>query len=141
MTTERRVGQVSVDALRGLESRLDRSFAACVASYVATSILLIILLGVGHPPAWAVIVALVAAAGLLAGYVWFAVEVARSARALGKGPVPYLLWMIAAPVVALVPIPVLSLLIAASPLSLKFLLARQLRAAIQERIRTDMGES
>jgi hypothetical protein len=98
-------------------------------SYLAMSVVLIFLLGLGQPPpAWAVIVFLVAAGAVLAAYVWFAVSVVRSVRALGKGPVPYLLWMIAAPVAALVPVPLVSLLVAVSPLGLKFSLARQLKA-------------
>ena len=51
---------------------------------------------------------------------------------LGEKAWPYVTWILAAPILSLVPIPIVSTLIAASPLSIKFLLGRQLNTAIRE---------
>ena len=72
---------------------------------------------------------LVAWIGLL---VWYAVAAGRAAKALGGTAWHYVAWIIAAPVFALVPIPLVSTVIAVSPLSIKFLLGGQLQTAIRE---------
>jgi hypothetical protein len=70
---------------------------------------------------------------LLPAYVWFAVAATRVARALGKAWGGYLAWLLLAPLFSCLPIPVVSVLLTASPLSLKFLLSGQLRSEIHDR--------
>jgi hypothetical protein len=75
------------------------------------------------------------ALALLTAYAWFGGggppgRVGRS-RALVLG------WLVAAPLLALLPIPFVSTVLQASPLSLKFILAGELRATIRERTFAD----
>lgn len=65
-------------------------------------------------------------------YVWFAMAAGAAARALGGTAWHYIVWILASPVLSLVPIPLVSTVIAVSPLSIKFLLGGQLQAAIRE---------
>ena len=127
----------TVDATLRLETRLNRSFALCVAFFVAIGVLQIVLTARGSPlrqlGPWPLLLLLLLLAGLLAAYIWFAIEITSTAVALGKKPALFLVWMIAAPFLALLPLPVISTIIAASPLSLKLLLAGQLRSEIHDR--------
>ena len=64
------------------------------------------------------------------------VRVGGGGRRPGAGPPrwPYVAWLAAAPVLwVLLPVPVLATVILASPLSLKIVLSRQLRAEIHDR--------
>jgi hypothetical protein len=71
--------------------------------------------------------------GFLIVYVWFAAAVASAVHCLGRGRGPYVAWLLAAPVLwVLLPVPVLSTVLLASPLSLKLLLSRQLRSEIHD---------
>jgi hypothetical protein len=72
---------------------------------------------------WAVQIAL---------YVWFAMAAGAAARALGGTAWHYIVWILASPILSLVPIPLVSTVIAVSPLSIKFLLGGQLQAAIRD---------
>ena len=65
-------------------------------------------------------------------YVWFAIAAGAAARALGGTAWHYVVWILASPVLALVPIPIVSTVIGVSPLSIKFLLGGQLQTAIRE---------
>jgi hypothetical protein len=65
-------------------------------------------------------------------YTWFAVTAGAAARALGGTAWHYIVWILVAPLLALVPIPLVSNVIAVSPLSIKFLLGGQLQTAIRE---------
>ena len=65
-------------------------------------------------------------------YVWFAMAAGAAARALGGTAWHYIVWILASPVLSLVPIPLISTVIAVSPLSIKFLLGGQLQAAIRD---------
>jgi hypothetical protein len=79
-------------------------------------------------PVWAVLVA-----AFLIAYVWFAAAIASAAHGLGRGRGPYVAWLVAAPVLwLLLPVPVLSTVLLASPLSLKLVLSRQLRSEIHD---------
>ena len=49
----------------------------------------------------------------------------------------YILWVLAAPFLALIPIPIVSTVIGLSPLSLKFFFTGQLRNEIKERMLAD----
>ncbi len=122
----------TVDTLLRLETRLNRSFALCVALYLALGVMVVTFAGKNTPFAIGIL-ALLLVLAWLASYVWFAVEVTLTAKALGKGAALFLVWMTVAPFLAILPIPLVSTLIAASPLSLKFLLAGQLRSEIHDR--------
>jgi len=65
-------------------------------------------------------------------YVWFAIAAGAAARALGGTAWHYIVWILVSPILSMVPIPVVSTVIAVSPLSIKFLLGGQLQTAIRE---------
>jgi hypothetical protein len=127
-----------LDDLLAAEARLDRSFAIAVTAFV---------LSLGWPffvritgPAyarWAGGVEITLAAVFLAAYAWFAYAATLAAARVGRSRVLVLGWLLAAPLLALVPIPVVSTVLQASPLSLKFILAGELRATIHERTFAD----
>ena len=72
---------------------------------------------------------------LLDAYVWFAISIARAARALCKSALLFLVLVLGAPAVAsIIAVPLVSAAIAASPLSLRFVLGTELRTAITERM-------
>ena len=77
-----------------------------------------------------------ASAGLLlfqiALYVWFAIAAGAAARALGGTAWHYVVWILASPILSMLPIPVVSTVIAVSPLSIKFLRGGQLQTAIRD---------
>jgi hypothetical protein len=64
--------------------------------------------------------------------VWFAFAAGAAAKLLGDNGWKYIVWILAAPFLASIPIPIVSTLIAVSPLSIKFLLGGQLQTAIRE---------
>jgi hypothetical protein len=64
--------------------------------------------------------------------VWYAFAAGGAAKALGGTAWHYVVWIIVAPLLALVPIPIVSTVIAVSPLSIKFLLGGQLQTAIRD---------
>jgi hypothetical protein len=64
--------------------------------------------------------------------VWYAIAAGRAAKALGATAWHYVAWILVSPLLALIPIPIVSAVIGASPLSIKFLLGGQLQAAIRE---------
>lgn|GEM_PF-2997134 len=74
------------------------------------------------------------AALFLGAYAWFAYAATAAAGRVGRSRALVLGWLVAAPLLALLPIPFLSTVLQASPLSLKFVLAGELRATIQERM-------
>jgi len=129
-----------VEDLLRQETLLNRSFALWMTMYIAVGVLGVFVGARGGIPL-TVGVALVQLALLLtylASYIWFIIEVTRTAKALEKRPLPFLAWMLVAPVIGLIIglIPVFSIfaiVIGASPLSIKFLLAGQLRTEIHNR--------
>jgi hypothetical protein len=74
---------------------------------------------------------------LMAAYVWYATAIGRAATYLVPSPWKYILWVLAAPFLALIPIPIVSTVIGLSPLSLKFFFTGQLRNEIKERMLAD----
>jgi hypothetical protein len=109
-------------------SRLSMSLWVAAAAVSAT-ILWAAMIGT-QDPSW---VAPILVLFQLATYLWFAACVGAAARALNEPSWRYVAWVIAAPFLALIPIPVISTVIAVSPLSLKFLLGAQLERRIRER--------
>jgi hypothetical protein len=116
----------TVAELMAVESRLNWSLAAAVVAVLSVQAWTFLAGRAG--PKW---VALGLAAGQLCCYAWFAVAAGRAARVLGEPSGRYIAWILTAPFLALIPIPIVSSLIGGSPLSIKFLLGSQL----QERIR------
>jgi hypothetical protein len=116
----------SVDDLLTADSHLTRSFVAAVAGALAVMAWVIF---VGSALSWMLVVLVIAQFGC---YAWYAFAAGEAARALGDTGWTYVAWILVAPFVALVPIPVVSTVIAVSPLVIKFLLGGQLQSAIHE---------
>ncbi len=119
---------LSSQELLTIEGRLNASLWVAVAA-VAGTFAWALFSGTGAPR-W---VSLALALFQLVAYVWFAVCVGAAAAAVGETKWVYVAWVLAAPVLALVPIPILSTIIGVSPLSIKFLLSGQLERRIRER--------
>jgi hypothetical protein len=67
-------------------------------------------------------------------YIWYATAAGRAAKVLGETGWHYVAWILAAPFLTWLPIEsTLAMFIGVSPLSIKFLLGRQLDQAIQRR--------
>jgi hypothetical protein len=121
-----------IEELMRAESRLTRSFVGAVIGAV---------LGVGwmfvgtRPPAGTTDLD-PAAVGLalvqFGFYIWYAISAGAAAKLLGDKGWKYVVWILAAPFLARIPIPIVSTLIAVSPLSIKFLLGGQLQTAIRQ---------
>ena len=110
-----------------MDAWLSRSFAACLVLLAANFIWS---LGRHDPDsAWITLVLLVLQ---LAASLWFAFAAGAAASALGDSGWVYVVWIIGAPLLARIPIPFLPILIAASPLSIRFLLGSQLQIAIRQ---------
>ena len=124
----------TLDQLLAVERQLDRSFVVCVVAVLVYALWPVYTRLTGQEgTAWAPWVGLTLGLMVLPVYVWFAVTATRVARALGKAWGGYLAWLLLAPLFSCLPLPVVSLLLAASPLSLKFLLSGQLRSEIHDR--------
>ena len=72
---------------------------------------------------------------------WYAYAAAMAAKALGGTGWHYAVWIFLAPVLSYLPIPLVSMAIAASPLSIKFLLGNQLQAAIRDQGMASLHDS
>lgn len=133
--TEAPPKEESLDELLAIEKQLDRSFLASIAALLvvlAWPLLLRVMLQRGAVGAGAASY-LLALAVLVGCYLWFAVGVGRAARAVDGNVLAFVLWVLLAPLLSLVPIPIVSSVLLASPLSLKFLLSGRLRAKIHAR--------
>jgi hypothetical protein len=82
---------------------------------------------------WAGAAEITLAAAFLAAYAWFAYAATVAAGRVGRSRALVLGWLIAAPLLSLLPLPFVSTVLQASALSLKFILAGELRATIRER--------
>lgn len=124
------MGQISIDTLTVADANLTRSFVAAAASFVVTIVVRL------FTPAETTFPAALGALGAagLAGYVWYAVAAGEAAKVLGSTRWLYTTWILVAPFVGLLPIPIVSTLISASPLSIKFLLGGQLQTAIRDQM-------
>ena len=128
----------TVDQLLAVESRLNQSLMACVAAVVAS--LAWAFYGtraVAATGATTVVITLALLLVQLGCYVWYAVSAGAAARILGEPAWKYVVWILVAPFLALIPIPIVSTVIGVSPLSIKFLLGGQLQSAIRERTFAD----
>jgi hypothetical protein len=127
----------TVEELEAAESNLGRAFMVAVAGVVCA---LAVGLWLPRPETrggleWSIFAGVELL--LLGTYVWFAVAVGRAARHLVPSPWKYVLWVLAAPFLALIPIPIVSTVIGVSPLSLKFFFTGQLRSEIRARMLED----
>lgn len=86
---------------------------------------------------WAGVAEIALAVAFLAAYAWFAFAATVAAARVGRSRVLVLGWILAAPLLSLLPLPIVSTILLASPLTLKFILAGELRATIQERTFAD----
>jgi hypothetical protein len=129
----------SVDDLLTVESRFDRTFGVAVAAILVYLFWPLAARTMGVKQyGWASTVYAASWVLLLAAYVWFALAASAAARPVGRSPLLIGAWILLAPIVGpiaglLLPIPFLGTLIAVSPLSLRFLLAGELRSEIQSR--------
>ena len=123
----------TIEELIHVEARLNRAFLGYLCA-VSAGLLWPMLVGgrLAEPSAALVIAALAMFAVQVGVYVWFATAAGAAARALGGTSWHYVAWILAAPFVALLPIPLVAMVVAASPLSIKFLLGGQLHTAIRE---------
>jgi hypothetical protein len=122
-----------IEDLIKAETKLSRSFVACVMILAANIIWTFFLArrgpnGVAEPVAVTLVLSLVQ----LGLYVWYAVSAGAAAKALGSPAWKYVVWVLVAPLLAQLPIPIVSTLIGASPLSIKLLLGGQLQTAIRQ---------
>lgn len=124
----------SSDDLMAAESRLNHSLVASVVAVLASLAWGFFMpRAAAGPSDGAGLVAVALFILQLSCYVWFAVSAGKAAKILGEAGWKYVVWILAAPFLALVPIPIVSTLIGVSPLSIKFLLGGQLERAIRER--------
>ena len=120
----------SIEQLQAADTRLTRSFVCCAATVLASMgwALFVAPPVPGQPsPALAIIGVL-----QIAAYIWFAISAGGAARLLGANRLLYVTWILLAPFLALIPIPIVSSIIGVSPLSIKFLLGGQLQTALRE---------
>ena len=131
-----------IEQLLRVESGLSRSFIGYVVAQAANLIWILFIAtpspgGGRFEPSVTLGVLLVFQ---LVFFVWYAVAAGAAAKALGDAGWKYVVWILASPFLAQLPIPILSTLIGISPLSIKFLLGGQLQTAIrQEGIATIHG--
>lgn len=119
------------DALVQADTRLSRSFVVAVIAVLATIVWAMFFADPRAPEEGrATMMALLVVQ--LASYIWYALAAGAAAKVLGDAGWKYVVWIIAAPFLAQLPIPIVSTLIAVSPLSIKFLLGSQLQAAIRQ---------
>jgi hypothetical protein len=126
------MADATVDQLIKIESQLTRSFLGAVIALVANIIWTFFI--ARRPPAGeseVTPVVIVLAVLQLGFYVWYAKAAGTAASAIGESGWKYVVWILAAPFLARLPIPIVSTLIAASPLAIKFLLGAQLQSAIR----------
>lgn len=125
--------KATVETLLRREWRLDRSFEAVVVALVGSFLFVYLLGHLGSAaPVSLYLIAPWLPFLLLACYAWYVVEAILTARAVGRSPWLIGAWLLAAPFLSLLPIPVVALVLQASPLILKFILARELRAQIHQ---------
>ena len=121
------MADASLEQLIAIESRLTRSFTAAVIALLANIIYLFFIARSLELTPTAMVLGVIQ----LACYVWYAIAAGAGATAIGENGWKYIIWILAAPFLARLPIPIVSTLIAASPLAIKFLLGSQLQASIR----------
>jgi hypothetical protein len=126
------MSDASVEELQVADTRLARSFFGAVTSW-GLSFCLNMFLVPSHRTSVALMAAVAGVFVLQIGfYVWYAISAGSAARLLGARRWHYVVWILLAPFLALLPIPIVSTIIAVSPLSIRFLLGGQLQTAMRE---------
>jgi hypothetical protein len=120
-----------LDALMAADTRLSRTFVVAVIAALA-SLFWTLFIASPEQARTPDGVGLVLAVVQFGSYVWYAMAAGGAAKVLGDPGWRYVAWIIAAPFLAKLPIPIVSTLIAVSPLSIKFLLGSQLQSAIRQ---------
>jgi hypothetical protein len=133
-------GKLSVKDLYKIESRLNHGFAAAVIALLLYLGISIFFSPLARDPdrlfVYLLIAGLVALLALC-GYIWYIVSMYITARAIRKPAGLYLFWAIGGPILSLLPIPIVSIALAAAPLVIKFILSGE----IQSMIRTQTSRS
>ena len=126
------MADATVEQLIKVESQLTRSFVGAVIGLLA-NLLWTFFLAPRSPTGRIEFgtVTIVLTVFQLALYVWYAKSAGAAASAIGEAGWKYVVWILAAPFLALLPLPIISTLIAASPLAIKFLLGSQLQSSIR----------
>ena len=127
------MSEATIDQLLRVESSLTRSFVGSVIVVLAGIFWTLFIArrgpdGMAEPAS----VTLLLAVLQLGFYVWYAKSAGAAAKALGGSGWKYVVWILAAPFLAMIPIPIVSTIIGVSPLSIKFLLGGQLQTAIRQ---------
>ena len=126
------MAETSIEQLIKIESRLTRSFLAAAVALVAYLIwMFFIALPRNSSTITLTPTGIVLGLVQLACYVWYAIAAGAAATAIGESGWKYVVWILAAPFLAQLPIPIVSTLIGASPLAIKFLLGGQLQSSIR----------
>jgi hypothetical protein len=123
-----------IEDLLAAEARLDRSFGVAVVAFLMKSAWPAYLqLTRQQAVQWVGAVEAALFVGMVVTYLWFAHAATAAAGRVGRSRVLVGGWILLAPVCAFLPIPVVTKLIEASPLSLKFILSSEIRSVIHER--------
>jgi len=124
---------MTIEDLIHAEAGLARAFVGYLAAVASSLAWPMIAASISPEPTVGIGIASIALLLVQIGlYVWFAIAAGAAARALGGTAWHYIVWILASPILSLVPIPLVSTVIAVSPLSIKFLLGGQLQTAIRE---------
>lgn len=125
------MSEAKVDKLLKVEAGLTRSFIGCVVVVLASIFWGLFVADTSSGVAEPVAVTLLLLALQIGFYVWYAIAAGAAAKVLGESGWKYVAWILAAPLLAQIPIPIVSTIIGVSPLSIKFLLGGQLHSAIR----------
>jgi hypothetical protein len=124
---------MTIEELIRAEARLNRAFMGYLFAVGSALAWPMMIAGQGPDfPVWVGLASLGLVVVQIALYVWYAMAAGGGAKALGETGWHYVVWILASPILSLLPIPLVSTVIAVSPLSIKFLLGGQLQTAIRE---------
>jgi hypothetical protein len=126
---------MTIEDLIRAEARLSRAFIGylfAVGSALAWPMIIAGQIRGEVIPVWVGLASLGLLIVQIALYVWYAIAAGAGAKALGETGWHYVVWILASPFLSMLPIPLVSTVIAVSPLSIKFLLGGQLQTAIRE---------
>ncbi len=122
----------ALEQLHHADATLTRAFVANIACGAALFVLAYVVAATGARDSLAASASqtliLLAQVGC---YVWYAIAAGTAAHLVGGTRWHYVAWVLAAPLVAMIPIPVVASLVRISPLAIKFLLGGQLQSAIR----------
>jgi hypothetical protein len=136
------MAETTLDQLFRIDTQLSRSFAGAVVGLLANIIWTFF---IAKPTPTGQIelgtTGIVLGVLQLALYIWYAKSAGAAATAIGESGWKYVVWILAAPFLSRLPIPIVSTLIGASPLAIKFLLSAQLQSAIRAQTVSEIHSS